>query len=222
MPTQSVKSRLFEEFARIGHALASGVRLEILELLAQGERSVDSLAKTLGQSVANVSQHLRQLRQAGLVVGRKQGQFILYRLAADDVVRLVSALHEVAEAHLAEVEKLVNAFFVQRDSLEPVAVEEVLDRAQRGLITVVDVRPGEEYAAGHLPGAVSIPLPELELRLGELPKRKEIVAYCRGPYCLMSVEAVIALRRSGYRARRLATGLPQWRSAGLPIATAES
>ena len=222
MPTQSVKSRLFEEFARIGHALASGVRLEILELLAQGERSVDSLAKTLGQSVANVSQHLRQLRQAGLVVGRKQGQFIFYRLAADDVVRLVSALHEVAEAHLAEVEKLVNAFFVQRDSLEPVAAEEVLDRAQRGLITLVDVRPREEYAAGHLPGAISIPLPELELRLGELPKRKEIVAYCRGPYCLMSVEAVITLRRSGYRARRLATGLPQWRSAGLPIATAES
>lgn len=222
MSTKSPKSQLFEEFARIGKALSSGVRLEILELLAQGERSVDTLSKLLGQSLANVSQHLQQLRQAGLVLGRKQGQFVYYRLAGDDVVRLISSLHTVGEEHLADVEKLVRSFFLQKDNLEPVAADEVLERARKGLVTVIDVRPSEEYAAGHLPWAINVPLPELERRLGELPKRKEIVAYCRGPYCLMSFEAVQALRQKGYKARRLVAGLPEWRSAGLPIESEEA
>ncbi len=217
MSTQSIKRELFEQFARIGTAIASGPRLELLELLAQTERSVDQLASHTGLTVANASQHLQKLKQAGLILGRKEGQFVFYRLAGDDVVRLLAALTQVGEARIAEVERLVRTYLVQRDALEAVPAAELLDRAKKGLVTVLDVRPPEEYAAGHVPGAINIPVSELAKRLAELPKRKEVVAYCRGPYCLMSYDAVEFLRKKGLKARRLQDGLPEWRLAGLPV-----
>jgi len=217
MSTQNPKRELFQQLARVGTALSSGTRLEFLELLAQGERTVDQLATMTGVSVANTSQHLQKLRQAGLVLGRKEGQYVFYRLAGDEVVGLLEALGKVGEAHLAEVERIVRLYLAAKDDLEPVPAKELLDRARKGLVTVLDVRPPEEFAAGHLPGAVNIPIYELEKRLSDLPKRKEVVAYCRGPYCLMSYEAVELLRRKGLKARRLQAGLPEWRHAGLPI-----
>jgi rhodanese-related sulfurtransferase len=217
MSTQSPKRDLFQQLARIGTALSSGTRLEFLELLAQGERSVDQLATMTGAAVANTSQHLQKLRQAGLVLGRKEGQYVFYRLAGDEVVGLLEALGKVGEAHLAEVERIIRLYLNAKDDLEPVPAKELLDRARRGLVTVLDVRPAEEFAAGHLPDAVNIPIHELEKRLSELPKRKEVVAYCRGPYCLMSYDAVQLLRRKGLKARRLEAGLPEWRRAGLPV-----
>ncbi len=217
MSSPSPKRDLFQQLARIGTALSSGTRLEFLELLAQGERSVDQLATLTGASVANTSQHLQKLRQAGLVVGRKEGQFVRYRLAGDEVVRLFAALGQVGEAYVAEVERIVRLYLASKDDLEPVPAKELLDRARRGLVTVLDVRPPEEFAVGHVPGAVNIPIQELEKRLGELPKRKEVVAYCRGPYCLMSYDAVQLLRKKGLKARRLQNGLPEWRLAGLPV-----
>ena len=211
------KRDVFANLARIGTALSSAVRLEFLELLAQGERSVDQLATLTGASVANTSQHLQKLKAAGLILGRKEGQYVFYRLAGDEVVGLLSALGNAGEAYLAEVERTVRLYFAAKDDLEPVRARELLDRAKRGLVTVLDVRPPEEFAAGHLPGAVNIPVNELEKRLAELPKRKEVVAYCRGPYCLMSYDAVALLRRKGLKARRLEDGLPEWRHAGLPV-----
>ena len=216
-PVQNPKRELFQQLARIGTALSSGTRLEFLELLAQGERSVDQLATMTGVTVANTSQHLQKLRQAGLVAGRKEGQYVFYQLTGDTVVGLLEALGKVGEVHLAEVERIVRLYMTAKDDLEPVPAIELLDRARKGLVTVLDVRPPEEFAAGHLPGAVNIPIHELESRLGELPKRKEIVAYCRGPYCLMSYDAVHLLRNKGVKARRLEAGLPEWRRAGLPI-----
>jgi rhodanese-related sulfurtransferase/DNA-binding transcriptional ArsR family regulator len=215
--TQNPKRELFQQLARIGTALSSGTRLEFLELLAQGERTVDRLATMTGVSVANTSQHLQKLRQAGLVLGRKDGQKVFYRLTGDEVVGLLETLGKVGETHLAEVERIVRLYLAAKDDLEPVPAKELLDRARKGLVTVLDVRPPEEFAAGHLPGAINIPIHELEKRLSELPKRKEIVAYCRGPYCLMSYDAMQLLRRKGLKARRLEAGLPEWRHAGLPI-----
>jgi rhodanese-related sulfurtransferase/biotin operon repressor len=217
MSTPNPKRAIFESLARVGTALSSATRLEFLELLAQGERSVDELATLTGVSVANTSQHLQKLRQAGLIVGRKQGQHVYYRLAGDAVVGLLAALGSVGEAYVAEVERIVRLYLAEKDSLEPVPAKELLERARKGLVTVLDVRPPEEFAAGHLPGAVNIPVHELEKRLGELPKRKEVVAYCRGPYCLMSYDAVQLLRKRGLKARRLENGLPEWRLAGLPV-----
>lgn len=213
----SPKRDLFQQLARIGTALSSGTRLEFLELLAQSERSVDQLATLTGVSVANTSQHLQKLRQAGLVIGRKEGQFVYYRLAGDEVVRLFAALGQVGEAYVAEVERIVRLYLASKDDLEPVPAKELLDRARKGLVTVLDVRPPEEFAVGHLPGAVNIPIHELEKRLGELPKRKEVIAYCRGPYCLMSYDAVSVLRKKGIKARRLEAGMPEWRAAGMPV-----
>jgi len=211
------KRELFHNLARIGTALSSAVRLECLELLAQGERSVDQLATLTGASVANTSQHLQKLKAAGLIVGRKEGQYVFYRLAGDEIVALLGALGKTGAAYLAEVERTVRLYYAARDGLEPVPARELLDRAKRGLVTVLDVRPPEEFAAGHVPGAVNIPVHELEKRLAELPKRREVVAYCRGPYCLMSYDAVVLLRKKGLKARRLQDGLPEWRVAGLPV-----
>ena len=213
----SPKQQLFAELSRIAAALASPARLDLVELLAQGRRSVDELAALTGLSVANTSQHLQKLRQAGLTTGRKEGQRVFYSLAGDDVLALVAALRGTAEAHVAEVDRVLQAYFRSRDSLEPVPAADLLERARKGLVTVLDVRPAEEFAAGHLPGAVNIPVQELARRLAELPKRKEVVAYCRGPYCLMSFEAVELLRRKGLKARRLVDGMPEWRAAGLPV-----
>jgi rhodanese-related sulfurtransferase/biotin operon repressor len=217
MSTPSPKRAIFESLARVGTALSSATRLEFLELLAQGERSVDELATLTGVSVANTSQHLQKLRQAGLIVGRKAGLHVYYRLAGDAVVGLLAALGGVGEAYVAEVERIVRGYLAERDSLEPVPAKELLHRARNGLVTVLDVRPPKEFAAGHLPGAINIPVHELEKRLGELPRRKEVVAYCRGPYCLMSYDAVQLLRKKGMKARRLENGLPEWRLAGLPV-----
>jgi len=211
------KQEIFARLARIGAALSSTARLEFLELLAQGERPVESLATLTGNSIANTSQHLQRLRQAGLIEGRREGQYVYYRLAGDEVVALLAALGKVGEAHDAEVERVVRLYLAAKDELEPVPARELLERARKGLVTVLDVRPPEEFAAGHLPGAVNIPVQQLEKRLGELPRRKEVVAYCRGPYCLMSHDAVALLRKKGLKARRLQDGLPEWRAAGLPV-----
>ncbi|MEP7181788.1 MAG: metalloregulator ArsR/SmtB family transcription factor [Betaproteobacteria bacterium] len=217
MSIENFKSDLFEQFARIGKALSSGKRLEMLESLAQGERSVESLAQMTGLSVANTSQHLQQLRQAGLVSARKEGLYVYCRLAGDDIVRLLAALREVGQEHLAEVDKLVKLYLGSKDSLEPVPVKELVQRAKKGLVTVIDVRPPEEYAAGHIRGAINVPLTDLKKRLNEFPRDQEIVAYCRGPYCVMAFEAVAELRKKGRRARRLEEGFPEWKSAGLPV-----
>ena len=212
-----MKTELYQQIARVAQALASDARLQILEFVAQGERSVDSLAAMTGLSVANTSKHLQALRQSGLVQARKEGLRVYYSLAGDDVVALVSALRSVAEHRVAEVERLVRLWLAHRDEMEPVPAAELLQRAKKGLVTVLDVRPAEEYAAGHIPGAINVPLEKLEGFLSRLPKRKEVVAYCRGPYCLMSFEAVEKLRKRGLRARRLENGLPEWRAAGLPV-----
>lgn len=219
MSRLSPKALLYEQIARVGLALSSGPRLELMELLAQGERPVDALANLTGLSVANTSRHLQQLRQTGLVTTRKAGQFVYYRLASDDVARLLIALGAVAESHSAEVERLVKAFLTDADGLQAVPAEEALSRARKGQVTILDVRPAEEYASGHVPGAINIPLPEISKRLGELPIGREIIAYCRGRYCLMSFEAVEFLRKKGRKARRMQDGLPEWRSRGLPLET---
>jgi rhodanese-related sulfurtransferase/biotin operon repressor len=211
------KVRLYEAIGRVALALGSAGRLQILEFVAQGERSVDALATMTGLSVANTSKHLQALRQSGLVSARKEGLRVYYSLAGNDVAALLSALREVSEHRVAEVERLLRTWLAHRDELEAVPAREVLERAKKGLVVVLDVRPAEEFSAGHLPGAVNIPIHELAKRLKELPKRKEIIAYCRGPYCLMSYDAVSLLREKGMKARRLEAGLPEWRAAGLPI-----
>jgi rhodanese-related sulfurtransferase/DNA-binding HxlR family transcriptional regulator len=213
------KREVFENLARIGTALSSPVRLDLLELLSQGERNVEELARLTGATVANTSQHLQKLKQAGLIVGRKEAQFVKYRLAGDEAAALFHALGAAGQAYLADVDRIVRLYFTAKDEMEPVPAAELLQRAKRGLVTVLDVRPPEEFAAGHVPGAVNIPIQELEKRLAELPRRKEVVAYCRGPYCLMSYDAVQLLRRKGLKARRLQDGLPEWRLAGLPTAS---
>jgi rhodanese-related sulfurtransferase/DNA-binding transcriptional ArsR family regulator len=217
MSTETLKRELYQSIAKVAQALASGNRLQLLEFMAQGERSVDALAAMAGVTVANASQHLQALRRAGLVTARKEGQRVYYRVAGDDVVRLYDGLRAVAESRLAEVRQLVNEFLGDRGALEPVLAEELLARAKKGLVTVLDVRPREEFEAGHLPGAVNIPMDRLESELARLPKKREVVAYCRGPYCLMSFDAVLKLRQRGWKARRLNEGYPQWKAAGLPI-----
>ena len=215
--TDSFKHDLFTQFARVGKALGNANRLELLEFLAQGERSVDALARVAGLSVANTSQHLQQLRQAGLVACRKEGPKVWYRVSGDDVMRLLDALRGVAERHLAEVERLVSSYLTVKDELEPLPREELLARARDGLVTVLDVRPAEEYAAGHVPGAVNVPLAELEDWLDRLDPAQEVVAYCRGPHCVLAFDAVARLRDQGLKARRLQDGFPEWKLAGLPV-----
>lgn len=213
----SPKREVFANLARVGTALSSPTRIEYLELLAQAERSVEQLATLTGTTVANTSQHLQKLRQAGLIVGRKEGLYVYYRLAGDEVVEMLSAMSRFGLAYVAEVERIVRLYFVSKDQLEPIPAKELLDRARKGLVTVLDVRPPEEFAAGHVPGAINIPVHELEKRIKELPKRREVVAYCRGPYCLMSYDAVSVLRKKGLKARRLEAGMPEWRAAGMPV-----
>jgi len=211
------KQALYSEFASVARALGSRHRLEILEHLAQGERGVEALAERAGLSVANASQHLQQLRRAGLVASRRDGKFVLYRLADDRVLGLTASLFDVAERNLAEVDRIRRAYFAERDALEPVSRTELLQRTRDGLVTVLDVRPPDEFDAGHLPGAVNIPLGELQARLADLDPDREIVAYCRGPWCVLSFEAVAALRARGFKARRLEDGLPEWKACGLPV-----
>ncbi len=211
------KQALYSEFAAIGRALGHPHRLEMLEHLGQRERGVEALAQRVGLTVANTSQHLQHLRRAGLVKSRRQGKFVLYSLADESVTTLLGALFQVGERNLAEVDRVLRGYFSERDSMEPVTPEELLERTREGLVTVLDVRPPDEFAAGHLPGAINIPLSELEERVGELADGREVIAYCRGPYCVLSFEAVAALRERGIPARRLEDGLPEWRAAGLPL-----
>ncbi len=217
MSSINVKKELLEQLAVLGRALGSANRLELLEFVAQGERSVESLAKLSGMTIANTSQHLRQLRQAGLVTTRKEGLFVFNQLADEAVVDRLALMREIAENNLSQVDLLIRTYLLAKDSLEPISANELLQRAQDNRVTVLDVRPSEEYTSGHLPGAVNIPMHELEQRLAELPNDLEVVAYCRGPYCMLSFEAVAKLRGRGYRARRLEDGYPEWKRAGLPV-----
>jgi rhodanese-related sulfurtransferase/DNA-binding transcriptional ArsR family regulator len=209
---------LFEHLALVARALGSGARLELLDFLAQGERSVEDLAGVAGLSLANASKHLQQLRTAGLVEARRDGRHVRYRLADERVLDAVAALRVLAEARLEEVGDLVESYLRSRDGLEPVRAADLLERARDGLVTVIDVRPPEEYAQGHIRGALNVPLGELEAHLEQLPRDREIVAYCRGPWCVLSFEAVARLRAAGLGARRFESGLPEWRRAGLPVA----
>lgn len=211
------KDRLYGQFARIGKALSSPHRLEILELLAQSERTVDSLAIEIGVSLANASQHLQALRQAALVDSRKDGLFVYYRLAGPEVFELSKVLRTVAEGRLAEFERLVREHFGDRGDAEAVPMTELLKRARSKQVVILDTRPASEYVAGHIPGAISVPVDELQQRLQQLTKGKEYVAYCRGPYCVYADRAVELLRAHGRRARRLLDGFPEWRAAGLPV-----
>jgi rhodanese-related sulfurtransferase/DNA-binding transcriptional ArsR family regulator len=217
---RAFKGRLYDQLARVGKAVGNPHRLELLELLAQGERSVEALAAEAALSTANASQHLLGLRAAGLVESRKEGLFVHYRLADPTVFELVRALRTVAERRLAELERLVRDHFGDRDDPEPVAMEELCARARRGEVTILDTRPALEFAAGHIAGAVSMPVDELARRLRELPRRREIVAYCRGPYCIYADRAVALLVARGRRARRLVQGFPEWKAAGHPIEVA--
>jgi rhodanese-related sulfurtransferase len=220
-PKRRFKAASYDQLARIGKALASGPRLEILDLLCQGPRVVEAIAAEVEQSMANTSHHLQALRRAGLVDSERDGIRIVYRVADDDVRTFFGALRRVGESHLAELQRVAERFLSDRGALDPVDRDGLVDRVQRGEVTVVDVRPADEFAAGHLPGAVSIPLPELKQRLKELPKRREVVAYCRGPYCVMAIDAVELLRSAGYRAERLEDGVADWRARGLAIETSE-
>jgi rhodanese-related sulfurtransferase/DNA-binding transcriptional ArsR family regulator len=217
MTRQNPKRALFDQFALVASTLGHTHRLELLEQVAQGERSVEILAQRTGLSVANASQHLQRLRRAGLVAARRDGKFVYYQLSDDSVLGLIAALHRIGERNVAEVERLLHSYFYNRDSLEPISREELVERSRAGAVTIVDVRPEDEFALGHLPDAVNIPLRALESRLSELDRAQEIVAYCRGPYCVLSFEAVAALRARGFKARRLVDGLPEWRAAGLPV-----
>ncbi len=214
---RAFKNQLYEQFARIGKALASAHRLELLEVLAQGEHSVEELAKDTGMPVANASQHLQVLRAAQLVDVRREGVYIYYRLADEQVFTLWQAMRQVGEAHIAEIDRIVNTYLHDRSLLQPIGAHELLQRLVDDTIILLDVRPVEEYTAGHLPDAISIPVADLEARLPELPQDKEIVAYCRGPYCVFADEAVALLRTNGYSAHRLEQGLPDWRALGLPV-----
>jgi rhodanese-related sulfurtransferase/DNA-binding transcriptional ArsR family regulator len=221
MEGREAKDRLYEQFARTAKAVASPKRIELLELLAQGEHTVEALARATGMGVTNTSAHLQVLRHARLVETRKQGTRVYYRLGGEEVAGFVAALRDLARARLAEVDRVVQDYFVARDALEPVSRAELVERAARGDVIILDVRPTEEFAAGHIPGALSIPLDQLEAALSRLPKRARIVAYCRGPYCVLAPQAVQRLRATGFKARRLADGMPEWRLAGLPVAVGD-
>lgn len=211
------KHALFSQFARVGKALSNGNRLELLEFLAQGERSVEDLAKVSGLTVGNTSQHLKQLRLAGLVTSRKEGLKVHYSVTGDDVILLLDAMRNVAQRHIADVQQLVNSFLTLKDDLEPIPREELMRRVKDDLVTVLDVRPAQEFAAGHVPGAVNVPLDELEAYLDRFEEKQEIVAYCRGPHCVLAFDAVARAREKGLTARRLEDGFPEWKLAGLPV-----
>lgn len=217
MSSESPKRLLFRQFAVIAKAVAHEHRLELLEAMAQGERSVEVLSECTSLSLANASQHLQQMRRAGLIESRRSGKFVYYRLTDGAVLDLVAALTRIGERHVAEVGKIVHTYFQNRDAMEPVTRSELLARMKKGLVQVLDVRPEDEFALGHVPGAINVPLDKLARKLALLDPNKEIVAYCRGAYCVLSYETVAILRKKGFNVRRLEDGLPEWRAAGLPI-----
>jgi rhodanese-related sulfurtransferase/DNA-binding HxlR family transcriptional regulator len=216
--SSSPKQVIFENLAEVAQALGHAHRLVLLERLAQGPRSVEELANATDLTVANTSRHLQLLRHARLVEAERQGKRVFYRLAGDmEVVTLLKALGVVGERNIAEIQGVMRDFFCQRDALEAISREELATRLKDGIVTVLDVRPEAEFSLGHLPGAINIPMGELKRRLADLPKRREVVAYCRGPYCVWSFEAVATLRAKGYRVRRLEDGFPEWKAAGLDV-----
>lgn len=217
-PDRRFKDSIYEQFARIGKSVSSPKRLELLDLLCQGKRTVEVLARETGMSVANTSQHLQVLRAARLVEADKEGLFVTYRLAGQTVCDFFFSMRVLAETRLAEVEQITRRFLEGREGMEPVDREALRERVMEGAVTVLDVRPVEEYRAGHIPGAVSMPLKELEDHLAELPREQEIVAYCRGPYCVLAVQAVELLRAKGFKAVRFEDGVQDWRSRGFPVA----
>jgi len=220
-PNRAFKDAIYEQFSRIGKAVSSPKRLEILDLLCQSERTVEALAKETGMALANTSQHLQVLRAARLVEVEKEGVFMTYRLAGLTVCEFFRSMRVLAESRLAEVEQIKRQFLEGREGMEPVDREVLLERVREGAVTVLDVRPVEEYNNGHIPGALSIPLKELELHLSELPRGQEIVAYCRGPYCVLAIQAVEVLRSKGFHAIRLEEGIQDWRAMGFPVAAGE-
>jgi rhodanese-related sulfurtransferase len=220
-PNRLFKDEIYEQFARIGQAVSSPKRLELLDLLCQGERTVEVLAEETGMSVANTSQHLHVLRAARLVETEKAGVFVTYRLADQAVCEFFHSMRVLAERRLAEVEQIKRQFLEGREGMEPVDRDALLKRVREGVVSVLDVRPVEEYRAGHIPGAISIQFKELERRLSELPRDRDIVAYCRGPYCVLAIQAVEMLREKGFRAIRLEDGVQDWRAMGFPVAVGE-
>jgi rhodanese-related sulfurtransferase/DNA-binding transcriptional ArsR family regulator len=219
MKGREFKDAVFAQFARVAAAFASPKRIEIIDVLVQGERNVETLARETGLSMANTSRHLGILKAAGLAVSRKEGLQAVYRIAGEQVLDGYHALRSLAEDRLADIDRLVRDYFHDVDSLEQVDRMDLLNRARSGEIVVVDVRPKEEYEAGHIPGALSIPLSQLEQHFSELDPEREVVAYCRGPYCVLAAEAVKTMRKRGYRAFRMTEGYPEWREAGLPVET---
>ena len=217
MSTANPKRAIYVQFAAVAKALAHEHRLELLEMVAQGESSVESLAERCGLSIANASQHLQQLRRAGLVAARRDNRFVLYRLTDDSVLAVVAALQHVAERNIAEVDQIVRSYFLERDALEPITRAELGLRIKEGLVTVLDVRRASEFHQGHLPGAVNVPVGKLARWLSRIGKKTEVIAYCRGPYCVLSFEAVALIRARGFKARRLEDGFPEWKAAGLPV-----
>lgn len=217
MSSESPKQLLFRQFAAVAKAVAHEHRLELLEALAQGERTVETLANRASLSIANASQHLQQMRRAGLIDARRQGKFVYYQLSDTAVLDLLAALTHIGERHLSEVGRIVQNYFRSRDDMEPVSRSELLTRMKKGDVQLLDVRPEDEFALAHLPGAMNIPLERLKKKLSALDPDKEIIAYCRGPYCVLSFETVAILRKKGFRVRRLEDGLPEWRAAGLPV-----
>jgi rhodanese-related sulfurtransferase len=221
MAARQLKDPLYAQFARIGHAVSSPKRLELLDLLSQGEKTVETLAQQSSTPLKNTSAHLRVLRHARLVDTRRDATYVYYRLASNDVCRFLRELQALARGRLAEVEQVARLYIDGRDEMEPVSLDELRRRMRDDDVTVIDVRPEEEFRSGHIPGARSIPVAQLKRRLSEIPKKKEVVAYCRGPYCVYSVEAVGILRKHGYRARRADEGLPEWRANSLPVTTGD-
>ncbi len=214
------KYRLLEQFAIAAKSLGHVYRLDLLELLAQGERSVEALGRIIGVSIANTSQHLQYLRRAGLVTSSRKGQYVFYRLTGEDVIDLLRALRITCERHMTEVDRVIAEYFNERDRFEATTRPELLRRIETGMVVVLDVRPPEEYEAGHILGAVNVPVEEIEKRLNDFPKDQEIIAYCRGAYCILAFEAVALLRNKGFRVRRLEEGYPEWKASGLPIESA--
>ena len=223
MSSRTAAGTVRAALAEVAKALGHEHRVELIEQLAQGPRSVEALAERVGLSVANASQHLQQLRRAGLVSTQRDGKRVVYRLADEverDIVSLLGALRHVAEHAVTSMERIIATYFRARDELEPVAAKELLARLRGGDVVILDVRPEDEYGLGHLPGALNIPLRQLEQRLSELPRKREVIAYCRGPYCVLSFEAVAELRARGFKVRRFEAGFPEWKAAGLPIEVA--
>ncbi len=216
-----MKKDVYQELSRIGKAIASPARLQLLDLLCQGPRTVESLARETDLSLANASQHLRVLHAARLVETEKSGVFVTYRLADPSVCEFFQSMRSLGEARLAEIESILRQFREAPDSLEPVEKKTLISRVRKGEVILLDVRPAEEYRAAHIAGAVSVPLKELNVRLSNLPRDKEIVAYCRGPYCILAIEAVRLLKARGFRAKRLEDGVPEWRAQGLPVAVGD-